>query len=65
LYKPFFLDSIKAYNISLLLVAKAKPILPKSPFGRPSLSVFLIQFLPPSIVTNSPRLDPPDLKNHG
>ena len=48
LYNAFFFDSTKAYMMFVLLGAIAKPILPKSPLGKPSASVFFDQVLPPS-----------------
>src|SRR5687768_2773942 len=43
----------------------ATPMRPSAPFGIPSSSVNRFHVAPPSCVTCSPELGPPELKNHG
>src|SRR5688572_8306604 len=45
--------------------AIANPIRPRLPFGIPSSSENRFHVAPPSYVTCSPELGPPELKNHG
>ncbi len=65
-YKPFAaLFSMRAYTFLGLLGAMAMPIRPKSPSGKPSSLVRLVQVSPPSKVTYMPLPSPPLLKIQG
>ena len=65
-YKAFFsLFSTNAYTTLGCVRETAKPMRPRSPAGRPSLSVRFTQVSPPSWVMYMPLPGPPLLNTHG